>query len=80
MRVKLTPVAGFSLAAIGQWAKMHLAPGTTVRRSKAMSPMVTRSAFPFSFAWKMKARASIPTPQSPVAAYAVQRSRVLPHE
>lgn len=30
LRVKFTPVAGFSSAAIAQWAKVSLAPGTTV--------------------------------------------------
>jgi hypothetical protein len=30
LRVKLTPVSGFSLNAIGLWAKTHLAPGSTV--------------------------------------------------
>lgn len=30
LRTKLTPVSGFSLKAIGQWAKAHLAPGSTV--------------------------------------------------
>lgn len=30
LRVKLTPVSGFNLIAIGQWAKTHLAPGSTV--------------------------------------------------
>lgn len=30
MRIKLTPVAGFSLRAIAQWAKSCLAPGSTV--------------------------------------------------
>ena len=30
LRVKLTPVSGFNLVAIGQWAKTHLAPGSTV--------------------------------------------------
>ncbi|AVR87162.1 IS1595 family transposase [Thauera aromatica] len=30
LRAKLTPVPGFSLQAIGQWATTHLAPGSTV--------------------------------------------------
>ena len=30
LRVKLTPVSSFSMVAIGQWAKTHLAPGSTV--------------------------------------------------
>lgn len=30
LRAKLTPVAGFTLKAISQWAKSHLAPGATV--------------------------------------------------
>src|SRR3546814_19058349 len=28
LRVKLTPVSRFSMVAIGQWAKTHLAPGS----------------------------------------------------
>lgn len=31
LRVKLTPVSGFSLNAISQWARTNLAPGSTVR-------------------------------------------------
>ena len=30
LRIKLTPVSGFSLKAIGQWAQSSLAPGFTV--------------------------------------------------
>ena len=30
LRVKLTPVSGFNLVAIDQWAQTHLAPGSTV--------------------------------------------------
>jgi hypothetical protein len=30
LRVKLTSVSSFSMVAIGQWAKTHLAPGSTV--------------------------------------------------
>lgn len=30
LHAKLTPVSGFSLNAIGQWARTHLAPGSTV--------------------------------------------------
>ena len=31
LRIKLTPVPGFTLKAIAQWAQQHLAPGSTVR-------------------------------------------------
>ena len=30
MRTKLTPLPGFTLKAIAQWAKVHIAPGSTV--------------------------------------------------